>query len=134
MTKNGTESKVTTLGGFDPQFYLNHNPDVANAAVDPMQHFIEYGWREGRDPCRHFSVRGYLQHNPDVEAAGVNPLLHFWEHGLSEGRTGWKVPDVEAPRTSETTTRSPKSAPPSSDPAALPELSLEAWAAALKRV
>lgn len=34
--------------GFDPAAYLKANPDVARAKVDPAQHWIEYGSREGR--------------------------------------------------------------------------------------
>ncbi len=33
---------------FDAASYLRNNPDVAAAAVDPFQHFYEFGFREGR--------------------------------------------------------------------------------------
>lgn len=79
------------LGGFNEAFYLWKYPDVAAKGVDPLQHYLEHGWREDRDPCESFSTRGYLAHNPDVRAAGVNPLVHFWESGLAEGRTGWQI-------------------------------------------
>jgi hypothetical protein len=90
--KNVAAASMTRkLPGFDRQYYLDANPDVKEAGVDPLQHFEEFGWREGRDPSPHFSVKGYLSANPDVEAAGVNPLAHFVEHGLAEGRAGWTV-------------------------------------------
>ncbi len=71
---------------FDATFYLAHNPDVKAAGVDPYQHFLASGWKEGRDPSAAFSVSYYLAQNPDVKAAGVNPLLHFSATGWKEGR------------------------------------------------
>lgn len=38
------------LGLFDSDFYLSQNPDVAAAGTDPLLHFLEYGWKEGRRP------------------------------------------------------------------------------------
>ena len=54
---------------FDPAYYLAHNPDVAAAGVDPLQHCLTYGWKEGRDPNAFFSTTYYLAQNPDVAAA-----------------------------------------------------------------
>jgi hypothetical protein len=75
-----------TLPGFDPQYYLQKNPDVAEAGHDPVAHFLNHGWREGRNPSEHFDVSSYLLENPDVAAAGLNPYIHFLEYGLKEGR------------------------------------------------
>lgn len=77
---------ATALPGFDAQFYLANNPDVRDSGIDPLVHFLEHGWKEGRDPSRGFSVINYLQNNPDVRDAGLNPLMHFLEFGLAEGR------------------------------------------------
>ncbi|MDB5477238.1 MAG: glycosyl transferase, group 1 family protein, partial [Phenylobacterium sp.] len=71
---------------FDVRFYLRANPDVAKAGVDPIEHFLVSGWREGRDPSRAFSVSEYLDANPDVAAAGMNPLVHYLRAGRTEGR------------------------------------------------
>ncbi|MCJ2078132.1 hypothetical protein MKK68_21205 [Methylobacterium sp. E-016] len=84
-------AKLAKIGGFNEAFYLWKYPDVAALGIDPMRHYLEHGWREGRDPCESFSTQGYLAHNPDVDAAGVNPLVHFWESGLVEGRSGWQI-------------------------------------------
>ena len=71
---------------FDAAWYLAHNPDVAAAHVDPFQHYMTFGWREGRDPSPYFHTVYYLNQNPDVAAAGVNPLTHFETNGFAEGR------------------------------------------------
>ena len=71
---------------FDTAFYLAHNPDVAAAGVDPLQHFLQFGWKEGRNPDAFFDVTYYLKQNPDVAAAAVDPLLHYQQFGYMEGR------------------------------------------------
>jgi hypothetical protein len=45
------------VGGFDAQYYLLHNPDVAAARVDPLFHFNAVGWHEGRNPNALFDTR-----------------------------------------------------------------------------
>ena len=37
---------------FDPVWYLNQNPDVAEAGVDAAEHFVSHGLREGRSVNR----------------------------------------------------------------------------------
>lgn len=71
---------------FDPQFYLALNEDVAQSGIDPLAHFIEFGWREGRDPNAYFSTKSYLEENPDVENAGIDPFYHYIVAGRAEGR------------------------------------------------
>jgi hypothetical protein len=72
--------------GFDYDYYLAHNPDVAAAGVDAFQHFEMYGWREGRNPNALFDTTGYLTAYADVKAAGINPLDHYDQSGWKEGR------------------------------------------------
>lgn len=62
---------------FDLDWYLSKNPDVAEAGIDPLQHFLSSGWKEGRDPHPFFSVTWYLNNNPDVAISGVDPLTHY---------------------------------------------------------
>lgn len=71
---------------FSPEWYLEAYPDVAKAGVDPYTHYLEFGWREGRNPSRNFHTDSYLAANPDVRDAGVNPLLHYVLCGKAEGR------------------------------------------------
>ena len=76
--------------GFDRQYYIKNNPDVALNGDDPRQHYMDHGWQELRDPSDYFSTTGYLKANTDVATAQINPLRHFREHGMAEGRTGWQ--------------------------------------------
>ena len=77
---------MSVVNGFDAQYYLAHNPDVAAAGVNPLQHYEQFGWHEGRNPNADFDTNYYLAHNPDVAAAGVNPLQHYEQFGWLEGR------------------------------------------------
>ncbi len=72
---------------FDPAWYLSQYSDVANARLDPAQHFLEHGGFEGRDPNPFFSTRFYCENNPDVVGSGMNPFLHYVIHGAREGRS-----------------------------------------------
>jgi hypothetical protein len=71
---------------FDSEFYLKENPDVAEAGVDPLIHFLWLGAQEMRNPNPLFDVAYYLHENPDVAESGVNPLAHFIERGAQEMR------------------------------------------------
>lgn len=69
----------------DGAFYRAINPDL-DAGVDPIRHYLQSGWREGRDPAPWFSTRGYLEAYPEVAKAGWNPLHHYLSRGRREGR------------------------------------------------
>ena len=66
----------------DEPFYHRKYPDVAEAGVRASDHFMDSGWREGRDPNPWFSCSAYFSANPDVREEHLNPFLHW----LSEGR------------------------------------------------
>lgn len=72
--------------GVDVDYYRFMNPDVKADGIDPLQHYLQFGAKEGRDPNAFFSTNGYLAANPDVAKAGVNPLQHYDQNGWKEGR------------------------------------------------
>ncbi len=84
--KPNNPDRELAASAFDKRYYLAANPDVAAAGVDPLDHFLASGWREGRNPTLWFSVTHYLEYYPDVAAAGINPFLHYLMAGKSEGR------------------------------------------------
>jgi hypothetical protein len=84
------------LPGFDPLYYQYWYRDVLDYPGSPLAHYLQIGWKEGRDPSAGFSTVGYLNANPDVKNAGKNPLVHFLDNGLAEGRKGWQK-DIGAP-------------------------------------
>ena len=70
----------------DPIWYLMTYPDVANAKVDPIWHYLHEGADEGRSPGPEFNGSLYLEMYPDVASSRQNPLLHYIQHGQQEGR------------------------------------------------
>jgi len=77
---------ICSSGLFDEEFYLANNPDVAQAQIDPLEHYLYYGGFEGRDPNPDFNSRYYLKIYKDVKSSGLNPLVHFVIYGKKEGR------------------------------------------------
>lgn len=70
---------------FDPEFYRKQYPDIT-AGIDAFDHYLNFGWRERRNPSPTFDTHFYLISNPDVEAAGICPLVHYATNGASESR------------------------------------------------
>jgi glycosyltransferase involved in cell wall biosynthesis len=71
---------------FDAEFYLASYTDIAAAAVDPVNHFLRYGFKEGRCPNPYFDPMWYLGANPEVQDNLAQPLLHYILVGENEGR------------------------------------------------
>lgn len=78
--------KIRKSGLFDEKWYLNKNPDVKRAKMNPIHHYVNYGWKEGRSPSIRFDTNAYLSENYDVANAKICPLIHYINHGKNEGR------------------------------------------------
>lgn len=72
---------------FDADWYLKTYPDVESANIDPAEHYLEYGAKEGRLPSASFDGNWYLKRYPDVADSDVNPLVHYLKFGQNEGRS-----------------------------------------------
>jgi capsular polysaccharide biosynthesis protein len=79
-------SLIRSSGFFDDESYLANNPDVAQAGIDPLFHYLHYGGFEGRDLPPHFYSQWYLDTYEDVGKSGINPLVHYLKYGQKEGR------------------------------------------------
>jgi Glycosyltransferase WbsX len=89
---------------FDADEYLLRYPDVAADRVDPLDHYLQTGWREGRDPNPFFETRWYLVTYLDVMSSGVNPLVHYVDFGETDGywpcrifHPGWYAENNDIP-------------------------------------
>jgi len=71
---------------FDRKYYLKTYPDVRIADINPLWHFVKYGWKEGRNPSNEFNVSDYIESNKDVGESGINPLIHYIKFGQKESR------------------------------------------------
>ena len=85
LSVNGEAIELASLI-IDPDWYVEQYPDIGAAGVDPVQHFLNIGFSEGRNPNRFFDGAWYAQAYPDVAAHGENPFVHYVFYGAREGR------------------------------------------------
>lgn len=71
---------------FDSDWYLNNNKDVQDSGIDAVEHYLLYGWKEGRNPSFYFNNDFYIDCNSDVASSGMNPLVHYVLYGKNERR------------------------------------------------
>src|SRR5207253_3258090 len=61
---------------FDTEYYLATNPDVAASGINPLLHYLRYGWKEHRRPNIAFDPDWYRAQHAGLPA-GTNPFLDF---------------------------------------------------------
>ncbi|MCK0508427.1 radical SAM protein [Aromatoleum anaerobium] len=71
---------------FDPQYYLEAYPDIRNAGIDPLTHFIDHGAWEGRNPCRYFDMSYYLDQYPELAKNRSHPLADYIRYSVKKCR------------------------------------------------
>lgn len=87
---------IKKSGLFDEEYYCLQYPDVRRADVNPLWHFISFGWKEGRNPSPCFFSESYLSVNEDVKKSKQNPLVHFLLFGRKENRLLKPVDDAQS--------------------------------------
>jgi hypothetical protein len=70
---------------FDERFYLMTYPDIAEAGVDPFEHYLAHGRFEKRKPSARFDPAAYAEVNPDAATIGMEPFLHYVLIGRAAG-------------------------------------------------
>lgn len=70
---------------FDKQYYLEHYRDVKSSGMNPLVHFIKYGWKENRNPSSLFNLEHYLEVHPELVHQEINPLIHFIQLEIDKG-------------------------------------------------
>jgi len=69
-------TKLIKLGYYDHDFYVFMNPDISSSGVNPLMHYLQFGWREGRQPSANikYSEMEFLQ---QIKEHLRNPLKLF---------------------------------------------------------
>lgn len=88
-----SSNSIISSGLFDKEWYQRNYPDVSISGFDPLEHYLAYGWREGRNPGPYFDTEWYRDNYPDVAAADINPFEHYCTRGIHEAR----APNPKAP-------------------------------------
>lgn len=69
---------------FDREFYLTSYPDIARAGVDPLEHYLSWGGREGRSPAPWFDPAGYREEM--ALGANQDAFLHLVSTDVNRAR------------------------------------------------
>jgi len=81
MKRTAILHRIQKSGLFDWEYYENAYPIVKKTGMDPLQHYLNYGWQEGFNPSRNFNSAEYLKDHPELYGTGQNPLVHYLKHG-----------------------------------------------------
>ncbi|MCC7553831.1 MAG: glycosyltransferase [Methanobacteriaceae archaeon] len=71
---------------FDEDFYLSEYKNLEKLKIDPILHYIFFGFNEGKDPSPNFDSLFYLNEYEDVKPSKLNPLVHYTLYGLKKNR------------------------------------------------
>jgi glycosyltransferase involved in cell wall biosynthesis len=65
---------------FDPEFYLRQYKDVAKGGMDPLAHYLRFGWKENRNPSAEMTTLELIASNPEAlrRLAGNKPALRLF--------------------------------------------------------
>lgn len=80
---------------FDSSWYRITYADVDTVGIEPLRHFLQFGWKEGRNPHPLFDIDFYRNTYPDIKQAGINPLVHYLTDGYLERRNPHVLFDSE---------------------------------------
>lgn len=73
----GDEIRTLVSSGFDADYYVREYPDIRAAGYPPLDHYLQYGWQEGRFPSAHFAACASLFDMAELRAMGIDPFALF---------------------------------------------------------
>lgn len=88
-----SQKSLETL--FDSAYYVATYPDMAESKIEPLTHYLKFGWEEGRKPNVWFDTAFYLEEYKDVKKSGLNPLEHYLKVGMKQDRKTFKKFDFD---------------------------------------
>ena len=71
-------------GLFDSEWYYSTYPDIAIYKRNALQHYVQCGAAEGRDPNSHFNTLRYVRLFGRRLSSGKNPFADFIENGSDD--------------------------------------------------
>ncbi|MBA1190729.1 glycosyltransferase [Pseudomonas entomophila] len=102
---SAVQSLLIRSGYFCPDFYTQKYADVVAAKINPLQHYLTYGWLENRQPSEKFDPDFYRSTYKDTPN-DTNPLMVFFKDGILDGRVGnladLNAADISKPRSAIT--------------------------------
>lgn len=87
-------NNIKKSGLFNKKWYARTYAEVNEMGIDPIVHYLIYGWKKNYNPSTRFNTQFYIDSYPDVAAAKVCPLQHYVMSGKREGRLPGRLDDV----------------------------------------
>lgn len=103
-TSGELRKRIAASGLFDSAWYLATYPEVAEAGMDPILHYLDHGAHEGRRPAPDFDPEAYLEANPHLRGLGISPVEHMLRQleTVAQVQSVPRLPDeVEMPNTAQ---------------------------------
>ncbi len=77
---------IQGAGLIDAHYFLINPADRFEAELDPVLHYIRFGWWRGLRPSTAFDPDWYTETNPAITRLGINPLVHYILEGEAANR------------------------------------------------
>ena len=84
--ENSLLNLISSSNIFDAKYYTKRYQDVTKSHLSAIEHFVEIGIDEHRNPNSEFDVQWYYETNIDVRESNINPIIHYIEFGRNENR------------------------------------------------
>jgi hypothetical protein len=68
---------------FDQNYYLEHYPEIKAQNINPFDHYVQYGWKEGKNPSATFETTFYVRQYLYTNKYNLNPLADYAKSKLS---------------------------------------------------
>lgn len=81
------KSKITAK--FDPKFYVKRYPDVAASGLDPEEHYVHHGMKEGRPP--NAQIEQFWYDTIHLQVARAQPPVHVTPEPVRGPLGSWSV-------------------------------------------
>src|SRR5262249_16769478 len=80
------QALITSSGLFNADWYGAQCADVPVGQTARLEHFVQHGVREARNPNPLFDSQWDLSQYPDHANGGLPPFLHYLRFGAADGR------------------------------------------------
>lgn len=77
LRKLNPRQREIAYANFDEKYYTISNPDIVYETGSLFVHYLNQGWRQGRNPNVSFRTLEYLLKNPHIISSGQHPLFHY---------------------------------------------------------
>jgi hypothetical protein len=90
-------SKIKSSKLFNERYYIKNTPNLKNTPMNPIIHYLYYGYKENKNPSEKFNTKYYQNKYKQVKKNGINPLVHYLIWGKKENKYPTKKEEEKSP-------------------------------------